>query len=165
MGRRPIAFDPTFKNRGKGKKRGTISIVEPRQNLTGSLTFFNSPEIGEGEYLIIGDSHTAKEIAESSATPLFWTADDDNIVEIVNGLPNNVTTVHTKAEALLYLSSQGYSVISSETSNVVSEGLILDLNAKNDLSFIDKKPTINLFPDGHFPNLEVPQKIDPMIFQ
>ena len=152
MGRRPIAFDPTFKNRGRGKKRGTVSVVEPLQNLTGSLTFYNAPEVGEGEYLIVSDSHTAKEIAEGSATPIFWVVDDDNIVEIVNGLPNNVTIVHTKAEALSYLAVQGYSVISSETSNVVTDGLILDLNAKHDLSFIDEKPTTNFYTDGHFPD-------------
>lgn len=152
MGRRPIAFDPTFKNRGKGKRKGTISFVEPNQNLTGSLTFFNSPGIDEGEYLIIGDSHTAKEIAESSATPLFWKATEDNIVDIVNGLPNNVITVYNKADALQYLSSNNYSVLTSETSNIPTDRLILDLNAKNDLSFTDKKPTTNLIPDGHFPD-------------
>jgi hypothetical protein len=144
MGRRKIAFDPTFKNRGRGKKRGTISFNEPLQPLTGSLTFYNSPTVGEGEYLIVSDSHTAKEISEGSATPIFWIANDDNVVEIVNGLPNNVTTVNSKAEALLYLASNDYAVISSETSNIVTDELILDLNAKNDLSFTDKKPTSNL---------------------
>ena len=152
MGRRPIAFDPTFKNRGRGKKRGTVSMVEPLQNLTGSLTFYNSPQVGEGEYLIVSDSHTAKEIAEGSATPIFWVVNDNNIVETVNGLPNNVTTVNSKAEALLYLASNDYALVSPETSNIVTDELILDLNAKNDLSFTNKKPTTNLFPDGHFPN-------------
>ncbi len=144
MGRRKIAFDPTFKNRGRGKKRGTVSMVEPLQNLTGSLTFYNSPQVGEGEYLIVSDSHTAKEIAEGSATPIFWVVNDDSIVETVNGLPNNVTTVNSKAEALLYLASNDYALVSSETSNIVTDELILDLNAKNDLSFTDKKPTTNL---------------------
>jgi hypothetical protein len=41
--KKAIAFDPDFKNRGKGRRRGKISVDIDAQNLTGSLTFYSIP--------------------------------------------------------------------------------------------------------------------------
>ena len=103
--KKAIAFDPDFKNRGKGRRRGKVSVDIDAQNLTGSLTFYAPPEVPGGGYVIISDGNTAKGIAVGSAKPVFWTATDDDIVDIVNGLPNNSTTVSTVAGAFSYLNN------------------------------------------------------------
>ena len=57
--RRPVAFDPDHKNRGKGRRRGKVSVDVDAANLTGSLTFYSPPEPPEGGYIIVSDSNTA----------------------------------------------------------------------------------------------------------
>jgi len=129
--KKAIAFDPDFKNRGKGRRRGKISVDIDAQNLTGSLTFYSSPEVPDGGYVIISDGNTAKGIAEGSAKPVFWTATDDDIVDIVNGLPNNSITVSTVAGAFDYLNSNDYHVLTSDSDDIITDGLVLELDAKN----------------------------------
>ena len=139
MGRRNkgIAYDPTRKNRGKGRRRGNVSVDIDAANLTGSLTFY-SPPIPPGEgYIIISDSNTTTGISAGSARPVFWTADDSTIVGIVNGLPGNTTTVSTVAGALNYLASNDYYVIGpdKQEAEIPTDGLVLELDPSNPLSY------------------------------
>ena len=133
--RRPVAFDPNNLNRNKGRRRGKVSVDVDSANLTGSLTFYNTPEPPDNGYIIVSDSNTVKGIAAGSAKPVFWTADDSTIVSIVNGLPGNTTTVSTVAGAFSYLASSGnYFVISPKNENIISNGLVLELDASNKMS-------------------------------
>ena len=132
---RAISFDPGFKNRGKGKRKGRISVDLDSKNLTGSLNFFNTPELPDSGYLIVGDSHTSKGIDESSATPLFWPATDSNLVEIVNGLPGSRDSVSTVNEAFEYLAKNNYYVLSPQEKNIITDDLVLYVDIANKLSY------------------------------
>jgi hypothetical protein len=77
------------------------------------LPFILSPEVPDGGYVIISDGNTAKGIAEGSANLYFGLLPDDDIVDIVNGLPNNSTKVSTVAGAFDYLNSNDYHVLTS----------------------------------------------------
>lgn len=136
MGRkRAISFDPNFKNRGKGRRRGKVSLNTDDTEITGSVTFYGSPEIPEGGYIITSDSNTKLGISTSTATPIFWTATDDTIVNIVNGLPGNNSTFTTSAQAFDYLADNDYLVISQNTSDTTTDGLILELDASKKSSY------------------------------
>ena len=132
---RTISFDPDNKNRGKGRRRGKISLDLDSKNLTGSLDFINSPEIPEGGYLIIDDSNRTHSIPEGSATPLFWSVTDDNIVDIVNKLPASTANVNTTAEAFQYLADNDYYVLSPKSSEIETNGLVLELDASRKMSY------------------------------
>jgi len=133
--RRPVAFDPNNLNRGKGRRRGKVSVDVDSASLTGSLTFYNTPNPPDNGYIIVSDSNTIKGIAAGSAKPVFWTATDANIVSIVNGLPGNNSTFTTAGEAFSYLASSGnYFVISPKNENIISDGLVLELDSSNKMS-------------------------------
>ena len=134
---RTISFDPDNKNRGKGRRRGKISVDLDSKNLTGSLDFINSPEIPESGYLIIDNSNRTHSIPESSATPLFWSVTDDNIVDIVNKLPASTANVSTTADAFQYLADNDYYVLSPSSKTTPTDGLIFDVDARK----IDSYPT------------------------
>jgi len=142
--KKAIAFDPDFKNRGKGRRRGKVSVDTDAQNLTGSLTFYATPEVPDEGYVIISDGNTAKGIAAGSAKPVFWTATDDTVVDIVNGLPNNSDKVYTTAEALDYLRDNDYFVLTSNADEIVTDELVLELDASKRSSFIDNEPLTNV---------------------
>lgn len=142
--KKAIAFDPSFKNKGKGRRRGKVSVDIDAQNLTGSLTFYAPPEVPEGGYVIISDGNTAKGIAEGSAKPVFWTATDNDIAEIVTGLPGNTTPVFTAAEALDYLRDNDYFILTSDEEEIVTDGLVLELDASKKNSFVDNEPLTNI---------------------
>lgn len=142
--KKAIAFDPSFKNKGKGRRRGKVSVDTDAQNLTGSLTFYAPPSVPEGGYVIVSDGNTARGIAEGSAKPVFWTATDDDIAEIVTGLPGNTTPVFTAAEALDYLRDNDYFVLTSNSDEIVTDGLVLELDASKKNSFVDNEPLTNI---------------------
>jgi len=133
--RRAIAFDPNFKNRHKGRRRGKISVDVDSVNLTGSLTFYAPPDPPTNGYIIVNDSNTVKGISAASAKPVFWTADDSTIVNTVNNLPGNTTTVSTVAGAFSYLASNNYYVISPTSTETVMDGLVLELDASRISSY------------------------------
>lgn len=133
--KRAISFDPNFKNRGKGRRRGKVSLNTDDTEITGSVTFYGSPEIPEGGYIITSDSNTRLGVSTNSATPIFWTATDDTIVSIVNGLPGNNSTFTTSAQAFDYLADNDYLVLSQNTSDTTTDGLVLELDASKKSSY------------------------------
>ena len=147
---RTISFDPDNKNRGKGRRRGKISVDLDSKNLTGSLDFINSPEIPESGYLIIDNSNRTHSIPESSATPLFWSVTDNNIVDIVNKLPASTANVSTTAEAFQYLADNDYYVLSPKSSEIETNGLVLELDASRKMSYPGTSTTwYDLSGEGH----------------
>ena len=141
--RRPVAFDPNNKNRGKGRRRGKISVDVDSVNLTGSLTFYAPPDPPTNGYIIVSDSNTVKGIAVGSAKPVFWTADDSNIVSIVNGLPGNTTNVTTVAGAFSYLASSGeYYIMESRNEDIVTDKLVLEVDFSKKSSYPTSGTTV-----------------------
>lgn len=148
--KRAISFDPNNKNRGKGRRRGKISVDLDSKNLTGSLTFVNSPELPESGYLIIDHSNRTHAISEGSATPLFWPVTDDNIVNVVNNLPLSTANASTTADAFQYLADNDYYVLSSKSSEIGVDGLVLELDASRKMSYPGTSTTwYDLSGNGH----------------
>lgn len=138
MGRRKaFAFDKDNKNRNKGKRRGKISVDMDSKNVTGSVTFYGSPTPPDDGYIITSDSNTRLGISEATATPIFWTADDSNIVSVVDGLPGNTTNITTTAQAFQYLADNDYYVIGPSNLNTPTDGLIFEVDARR----VDSYPT------------------------
>ena len=102
---RAFAFDPNFKNRGKGRRKGKVSVDHDSINLTGSVTFYNAPTVGEDQVLITSDSNTVKGKSAATATPLFWVVDKADILDTVNRLPGNTETFTNESQAYEYLAS------------------------------------------------------------
>jgi hypothetical protein len=134
---RAFAFDPNFKNRGRGRRKGKVSVDPDSINLTGSVTFFSPPEVGEDQILITSDSNTVKGISSANATPIFWVVDKEDVLNTVNRLPGNTSNFKNESEAYEYLaSSDKYFPIKNETLSVVStDGLVLDLDTTQVTSY------------------------------
>ena len=136
MGRK-VAFDPNHLNRGKGRRKGKVSVDHDSVNLTGSVTFYNSPTVGEDQILITSDSNTIKGIAAGSATPLFWVVDKADILDTVNRLPGNTSNFNNESQAYEYLaSSDKFFPIKNETlSTITTDGLVVDLDSTQRVSY------------------------------
>jgi hypothetical protein len=133
--RRAVAYDPNNFNRGKGRRRGKVSVDVDTTALTGSVVFYGSPTIPDGGYVITSDSNTKFGISTTTATPVFWTATDATLVSVVNGLPGNTTSITTTSDALEYLNDNDYYVISSTNQNIPTDGLVLELNPNSPASW------------------------------
>jgi len=134
---RSIAFDPDHKNRGKGRRKGKVSVDLDSANLTGSLTFYNAPVVNENQVLIASDSNTIKGIAAASAKPVFWVVDKADILDTVNRLPGNTSQFTNEAEAYSYLaSSNKYFLIKNESlTSTTTDGLVVDLDSTQKISY------------------------------
>lgn len=133
---RSIAFDPNHKNRGRGKRKGKVS-VNLHANVTGSVTFYNAPTITEDQILIASDSNTIKGIAAASAKPVFWVVDKADVLDTVNNLPGNTSNFSSEADAYSYLaSSNKYFVINNTAlANTTTDGLVVDLDSTQKISY------------------------------
>lgn len=134
---RAFAFDKNFNNRGKGRRKGKISIDPDSKNLDGDVTFYSPPVVGEDQILITSDSNTIKGIAEASATPLFWVVDKADILDTVNRLPGNTSNFTNEAQAYEYLaSSDKFFPVKNETLSVTSlSGSVVDLDTTQRASY------------------------------
>ena len=133
--KRAVSFDPSFQNKGKGRSKGKISVDTDDKDLDSSLTFYGSPEIPDEGYVIVDHSNKTHAISEGSATPLFWIVDDSNIVETVNNLPTSTANVSTKEAAFSYLAENDYFVLDSRKEDIPTNGLVLELDPANPLSY------------------------------
>jgi hypothetical protein len=135
--RRAIAYDPNNKNRGKGRRRGKISVDVDATDITGSVTFYGAPTPPDNGYIITSDSNTRLGISTNSATPIFWTADDSTIVNVVDGLPGNTTNITTTSQAFQYLADNNYYVMGPSNTETPTDKLIFEVDARR----VDSYPT------------------------
>lgn len=136
MGRkRAVSFDKNFKNRGKGRRKGKISVDTDNKNITGSLTFYGSPEIPDNGYVIVGDSNTHFGISEASSTPIFWVVTESNVADVTSKLPGNSQNFSDKESAFSYLAQSDFFVLDSRKEEIPSNGLILELDPNHPLSY------------------------------
>lgn len=135
--RRAIAYDPNNKNRGKGRRRGKVSVDVDATNITGSVTFYGAPTPPDNGYIITSDSNTRLGVSSATATPIFWTADDSTIVNVVDGLPGNTTNITTTAQAFQYLADNDYYVMGPSSKTTPTDKLIFEVDARR----VDSYPT------------------------
>jgi hypothetical protein len=135
--RRAVAYDPNNFNRGKGRRRGKVSVDVDAQNLTGSVVFYGAPTPPDNGYIITSDSNTKFGISTNTATPVFWTATDSDIISVVNGLPGNTTNITTSGEAFKYLADNNYYVLGPSSKTTPTDKLIFEVDARR----MDSYPT------------------------
>jgi hypothetical protein len=133
--RKAIAFDPNNFNRNKGKRRGKVSVDLDATNLTGSVVFYGAPTPPDNGYVIVSDSNTRYGISSATATPVFWTATDADIVSVVDSLPGNTSNITTQEQAFQYLAGNNYYVISPNSKTTPTDSLIFEVDARRVASY------------------------------
>ena len=134
---RAIAFDPNFKNRNKGRRKGNISINSSLTEITGSVTFYNPPTVGDDQFLITSDSNAVLGVGVASAKPVFWVCNKEDILDTVNRLPGGPKNLTTEAAAYSYLaSSNKYFLVKNDTlTSISTNGLVVDLDSTQKISY------------------------------
>jgi hypothetical protein len=143
----PVAFDPNNLNSGKGVRRGTISVVTnntPDQNL--EVTWYTSLDSGDN-LILTNDSLTLdKQPDPGLATPLFWPTarDSASFLETINGLPRSPKNITDMGTAWEYLASNNYFILdpNNPLPNIVTDGLVLDIEANQPTSYPTTGSTI-----------------------
>jgi hypothetical protein len=143
----PVAFDPNNLNSGKGVRRGTISVVTnntPDQNL--EVTWYTSLDSGDN-LILTNDSFTLdKQPDPGLATPLFWPTarDSASFLETINGLPRSPKNITDMGTAWEYLASNNYFILdpNNPLPNIVTDGLVLDIEANQPTSYPTTGSTI-----------------------
>jgi len=90
-------------------------------------------------------------VTSATGDPDFYCVDDSELVLLAQNLGGSV---ETSLEAKNYLNSRSDTVFTEGfiSSNIVTDGLVLNLDAKNQSSFLDNQPTINLVSNPDFSN-------------
>ena len=87
-------------------------------------------------------------VTSATGDPDFYCVDDSELVLLAQNLGGSVGT---SLEAKNYLNSRSDTVFTEDfiSSNIITDGLVLNLDARNKSSFLDNIPTINLHPDPY----------------
>src|SRR6056300_1196478 len=114
----------------------------------------NSHDYGTSYYSMIEPPDGGYTVYENKASggPSIRVA--NNEIELINLTRESSGTTYASAvECLAWFATQNDKVVVSSNdvfSNIVIDGLVLDLDTKNNTSFIDNEPTENLKPNPYF---------------
>jgi len=125
--------------RGLRKGNTVIGTGEENYGPTSTTGYVNGITPPDGGYVVY--------ILSSNNDPAIYVANNDNdLVDIARTLGGGELDY---LAAKNYLNSRSNTWILDNTpKNTISDGLVLDLNAKNITSFLDNKPIENLVPSG-----------------
>jgi hypothetical protein len=138
----PMAYNTGTTNTYTEKtvKRGTIAL-NPGPSLAPSYNWFNGVDVTSSQYLIYSDTYTTGQATQANSRPTAWTTpdlSDTSLLNLINTLPERVgQTPFTYAPvALKWLhQSNRYFLIKNNFENIVTNGLILNLDASWPTSF------------------------------
>jgi hypothetical protein len=142
MSRRPIAFNNSSKSNNSIKKN-KVEIGLATDNYAsnpGGLTWFNGPD-STNQYVIYSDTYSLGMTTLANAKPVCWGSgdmSDANILRMINGLPtrNNQAPFTTIASALSWVASSSvFNVVSGALDNIVTNGLVINLDASQKASY------------------------------
>ena len=115
-------------------KRGTMGFnVKP--TLSGSFNWWNKVDALSTQYLIYTDSYTTERTTQANAIPTCWSTPDLNdtsFVNLVNTIPERIGKLPFTAFAPAYnwlTGTDKYVVMKDEYENIVTDGLVLNLDA------------------------------------
>jgi hypothetical protein len=115
-------------------KRGTMGFnVKP--TLSGSFNWWNKVDALSTQYLIYTDSYTTERTTQANAIPTCWSTPDLNdtsFVNLVNTIPERIGQLPFTAFAPAYnwlTGTNKYVVMKDEYENIVTDGLVLNLDA------------------------------------
>jgi hypothetical protein len=138
----PMAYNTGTTNTYTEKtvKRGTIAL-NPGPSLAPSYNWFNGVDVTSSQYLIYSDTYTTGQATQANSRPTAWTTpdlSDTSLLNLINTLPERVgQTPFTYAPvALKWLHQSGrYFLLKNNFENIVTNGLILNLDASWPTSF------------------------------
>lgn len=142
MSRRPIAFNNSTKTNNSIKKNKIeIGVASDNYaNNPGGLTWFNGPD-STNQYVIYSDTYSLGMSTLANSKPVCWGSGDmtdANVLRMINGLPtrNNQAPFTTIASALSWVASSSvFNVVSGVLPDIVTNGLILNLDATQKASY------------------------------
>jgi hypothetical protein len=138
----PMAYNTGTTNTYTEKtvKRGTVAL-NPGPSLAPSYNWFNGVDVTATQYLIYSDTYTTGQATQANSRPTAWTTpdlSDTSLLNLINTLPERIgQTPFTYAPvALKWLhQSNRYFLIKNNFENIVTSGLILNLDASWPTSF------------------------------
>jgi hypothetical protein len=138
----PMAYNTGTTNTYTEKtvKRGTVAL-NPGPSLAPSYNWFNGVDITASQYLIYSDTYTTGQATQANSRPTAWTTpdlSDTSLLNLINTLPERIgQTPFTYAPvALKWLhQSNRYFLLKNNFENIVTSGLILNLDASWPTSF------------------------------
>ena len=138
----PMAYNTGTTNTYTEKtvKRGTIAL-NPGPSLAPSYNWFNGVDVTSSQYLIYSDTYTTGQATQANSRPTAWTTpdlSDTSLLALINTLPERIGQIpFTYAPvALKWLhQSNRYFLIKNNFENIVTNGLILNLDASWPTSF------------------------------
>jgi hypothetical protein len=142
MAIRPIAFNNSTKTNNSIKKN-KIEIGLASDNYSsnpGGLTWFNGPD-STNQYVIYSDTFSLGMSTLANAKPVCWGSGDmtdTNVLRMINGLPtrNNQAPFTTIASALAWVASSSvFNMVSGTLDNIVTNGLMINLDASQKNSY------------------------------
>jgi hypothetical protein len=151
----PMAYNTGTTNTYTEKtvKRGTVAL-NPGPSLAPSYNWFNGVDITASQYLIYSDTYTTGQATQANSRPTAWTTpdlSDASLLSLINTLPERIgQTPFTYAPvALKWLhQSNRYFLIKNNFENIVTSGLILNLDASWPTSFSGTSTWFDLSPSG-----------------
>lgn len=142
MSRRPIAFNNSSKTNNSIKKN-KIEVGVASDNYAsnpGGLTWYNGPD-STSQYVIYSDTYSLGMTTLANAKPVCWASgdmSDANVLRMVNTLPTryNQAPFTTVASALAWVASSSvFNMVTGTLDNVVTNGLVVNLNASQKGSY------------------------------
>jgi hypothetical protein len=148
MSRRPIAFNNSTKTANSIKKN-KVEVGVASDNYAsspGGLTWFNGAD-STNQYVIYSDTFSLGMTTLANAKPVCWASGDltdVNVLRMVNGLPTryNQTPFTTIASALEFVAASAtFNMVSGTLDNIVTDGLILNLDCSQKSSYPGSGPS------------------------
>jgi hypothetical protein len=151
----PMAYNTGTTNTYTEKtvKRGTVAL-NPGPSLAPSYNWFNGVDVTATQYLIYSDTYTTGQATQANSRPTAWTTpdlSDASLLNLINTLPERIgQTPFTYAPvALKWLhQSNRYFLLKNNFENIVTNGLILNLDASWPTSFSGTSTWFDLSPSG-----------------
>jgi len=149
----PMAYNTGTTNTYTEKtvKRGTIAL-NPGPSLAPSYNWWNGVDVTSSQYLIYSDTYTTGQATQANARPTAWTTPDltdASLLALINTLPERIgQTPFTYAPvAVKWLQQSGrYFLIKNDFENIVTDGLILNLDGSWPNSFSGTSTWYDLSP-------------------
>jgi hypothetical protein len=131
----PVAYNATTPPSG-GFQRATITYGLSGSNYgansPGGLTYYNSLPTSSA-WVIISDSYTLGLSTQGNAKPVMWStgsASTGSLIRLINGLPSMTSSFTDYYSAVNWLQSTNkYFLLNNGYENIVTDGLVLNLDA------------------------------------
>ena len=131
----PVAYNATTPPSG-GFQRATITYGLSGSNYgansPGGLTYYNSLPTSSA-WVIVSDSYTLGLSTQGNAKPVMWStgsASTGSLIRLINGLPSMTSSFTDYYSAVNWLQSTNkYFLLNNGYENIVTDGLVLNLDA------------------------------------